>query len=217
MSSARIVHQFLSKPCNAELLKITIARTCALQDLLKNELLRKVVLQIVESLPSQSNLYEELKEALPSPYVSIERIGKIISRDIGMTTKIIPLINSAYYGVRRRISSPTEAVIVLGTDVIKALVLMHNIFTYFNHAQLPEFSADMLWKHSLIAGAFARKIALAENYKPVDYALVAGLLYDLGTLALIAYLPLQYKEALILAKEKNIPLPEAEQKILDGT
>ena len=216
LSSARIVHQFLSKPCNAELLKITIERTCALQGLLKNELLRKVVLQI-ESLPSQSNLYEELKEALQSPYVSMEKIGKIISRDIGMTAKIIQLVNSAYYGVRRRISSPTEAVIVLGTDVIKALVLMHNIFTHFNHAQLPEFSADMLWKHSLMAGAFARKIALAENYKPVDDALVAGLLHDLGTLALIAYLPLQYKEALILAKNRNIPLPEAEQEIFDGT
>lgn len=117
--------------------------------------------------------------------------------------------------MHRRISSPTEAVIFLGTDVIKALVLIHNIFTHFNHAQLPEFSADMLWKHSLMAGAFARKIALSENYKPVDDALVAELLHDLGTLALIAYLPLQYKEALILAKDRNIPIPEAEQKILD--
>jgi len=216
LSSARIVHQFLSKPCNMELLKTTIERTCALQNLLKSELLRQVALQI-ESLPSQSNLYEELKETLQYPNVSMETIGKIISRDIGMTAKIIQLVNSAYYGMRRRIANPTEAVIVLGVDVIKSLVLMYNIFSHFNNVQLPEFSAEMLWKHSSATGAFARKIAMMENYKPADDALVAGLLHDLGTLALIAHLPSQYKKALELTRKENIPIPEAEQKILNGT
>ncbi len=218
LSSSRIVHQFLSKPCDTELLKTTIERACALQDLLKDESLRKLVLQM-ESLPSQSNLYIEIKEVLQSPSVSMEKIGQIISRDMGMTAKTLQLVNSAFYGLRRRISSPTEAAVVLGVNTIKALVLSHNLFSHFNHIQFPWFSPDALWKHSSIAGLFARQIAKSENYKleMLDDALVAGMLHDMGKLVLVANLPAQYNKAQALSHDKNIPFWEAEQETLKGT
>ncbi len=125
LSSSCIVHQFLSKPCDTELLKTTIERACALQNLLKDESLKKLVLQI-ESLPSQSGLYTEIREALQSPNISMGKIGQIIAGDIGMTAKVIQLVNSAFYGLRRRISSPTEAVVILGVNTIKALAFHHN-------------------------------------------------------------------------------------------
>ncbi|MEK6622283.1 MAG: response regulator [Planctomycetota bacterium] len=218
LSSSSIVHQFLSKPCDTELLKTTIERACALQNLLKDESLKKLVLQI-ESLPSQSSLYTEIKEALQSPNISMGKIGQIIARDIGMTAKTIQLVNSAFYGLRRRISSPTEATVILGVNTIKALVLSHNIFSNFNHVIFPGFSPDALWKHSSVAGLFAREIAKAENYKPemIEDALVAGMLHDLGKLVLVANLPAPYNKAQALARGKIMPLCEAEQEVLGGT
>lgn len=218
LSSSHLVHQFLSKPCDTESLKTTIARSCALQDLVKDESLKKLVLQI-ESLPSLSKLYTEILEALQSPNVSMEKVGQVISKDLGMTAKILQIVNSAFYGLRRRISNPTEAVVVLGMSTIRALVLSYQLFSNFEHVKLQKFSADRLWKHSMIVGAFAKQIARAENYpsKLIDDALIAGMFHDVGKLILAANLPLRYDEMLDLVNEKSIPHWEAEQEIFNGT
>ncbi|MCF6154388.1 MAG: HDOD domain-containing protein [Candidatus Brocadia sp.] len=218
LSSSHLIHQFLSKPCDTESLKTTIARSCAMQGLLKDKSLKKLVLQI-ESLPSLSNLYLEILEVLQSPNVSMEKVGQVISKDLGMTAKILQIVNSAFYGLRRRISNPTEAVVVLGLSTIRALVLSYQLFSSFEHVKLRRFSADILWKHSMIVGAFAKQIARAENYpsKLIDDALIAGMFHDIGKLILAANLLLQYDKMLDLVYEKSIPHWEGEQEIFNGT
>lgn len=218
LSSASVVHQFLSKPCDTESLKTTIARTCSLQYLLRDETLKKLVMQ-TGSLPSLSDLYVEFIELLKSPNVSIEKIGRIISKDIGMTAKILQLVNSAFYGLRRRISDPAEAAIILGLNTIKALVLSHQLFTQFDQARLPWFSSNSLWKHSFLAGLLAKQIARTENCPEIlaEDALAAGMLHDLGIVVLANNLPDKYKKLIQLVRDKNICLREAEQEIFGGT
>ncbi|MEP9409792.1 MAG: HDOD domain-containing protein [Candidatus Brocadia sp.] len=218
LSSSHLMHQFLSKPCDTESLKATIARACALHDLVKDESLKKLVLQ-VESLPSLSKLYTEILEMLQSPDVSMEKLGDIISRDLGMTAKILQIVNSAFYGLRRRISNPTEAVIILGLSTLRALVLSYQLFSSFEHIKLERFSANALWKHSMIVGTFTKQIARDENCPPkmLDDALIAGMFHDIGKLIIVANLPLRYDKMLDLVREKNIPHREAEQEIFNGT
>lgn len=218
LSSSHLMHQFLSKPCDTESLTTTIIRSCALQELVKDESLKKLVLQI-ESLPSLSNLYIEILEVLQSPNVSMEKVGQVISKDLGMTAKILQIVNSAFYGLRRRISNPTEAVVVLGLSTIRALVLSYQLFSSFEHVKLRRFSAGILWKHSMIVGAFAKQIAMAENFpsKVIDDALIAGMFHDIGKLILAAHFPSQYDKMLDLVYEKSIPLWKAEQEIFNGT
>lgn len=218
LSSSCVVHQFLSKPCDTQMLKTTIERACALQNLLQRESLKKLVLQI-ESLPSQSSLYAEIKAALQSPNISMGKIGQIIARDVGMTAKTIQLANSSFYGSRRRISSPTDAAVILGINTIRALVLSHNIFSDFTHTTSSWLSPEELWKHSSATGLFAREIAKMESYTPemTEDALIAGLLHDLGKLVLATNLSAQYNEAQQLSHGRNIPLWEAEQTVFGGT
>lgn len=218
LTSSHLVHQFLSKPCDTESLNTTIARSCVLQDLVKDGSLKKLVLQ-VESLPSLSTLYMEILEALQSPNVSMEKIGLVISRDLGMTAKILQIANSAFYGLRRRISNPTEAVVVLGMSTIRALVLSYQLFSNYEHVTLQKFSADKLWKHSMIVGSFAKQIARMENYpsKLIDDALIAGMFHDIGKLLLAANLSLRFDSMLDMAQEKSIPHWQAEQEIFNGT
>ncbi len=218
LASTSMMHQFLSKPCDTELLKSTIMRACRLQDLLKDESLKRLVMQ-TESLPSLSNLYAEIMEALRSPNVSIKKIGQIISKDLGMTAKILQLVNSAFYGFHRRISDPAEAATILGLNAIKALVLTYSLFSSFKHGSLHKFSPYALWKHSLMVGSFAKQIAKIENYplKAIDDAFVAGMLHDLGKLVLAISLPERYNKKLTLIQEKNISHLEAEQEIFNGT
>lgn len=218
LSSTRIVHQFLSKPCDAETLKTTLARVFAAQELLKDEMLRNMVLQI-ESLPSLPGLYAEIINELQSPNADIKKTGHIISRDIGMTAKVLQIVNSAFYGLQRRISNPTEAAIILGTNVIRALVLSHHLFSHFNDVKLLGLSPDELWKHSILTGSFAGQIVKSENLPPerVDDALVAGMLHDIGKLILAKYMSDRYLKALVMAHEKHIPHWEAEGEAFGGT
>jgi DNA-binding NarL/FixJ family response regulator len=91
-------HQYLSKPCNAEDLRIAIARALAMRDLLASEPLKQLASRI-GSLPSLPASHAQLMRELRQPEPSVERVAEIISRDIGMTTKILQLVNSSFFGL----------------------------------------------------------------------------------------------------------------------
>ncbi len=211
-------HQFLSKPCRAQTIKKTVNRACALRDLLVNERLQLLVSQM-QSLPSLPSLYAELIKELEAPEGSIRKVGEIISRDLGMTAKVLQMVNSAFFGVRRHISSPTEAVSLLGLNTIMTLVLTIQIFSQFNEEPLPGFSPTALWSHSLRVGLFAKRIAQAagQEVEVVKDSFTAGLLHDAGRLVLAANLPRQFVQALALARAEGISLCEAEQQVFETT
>lgn len=218
LKSVRPAHQYLSKPCNDEVLKSAIRRSCGLRDLLADKFLKQLISRI-DSLPSLPTLYLEIMREVASPYSSMHKIGEIISRDIGMTAKILQLVNSAFFGFRRHIASPAEAAELLGLETIKALVLSVKIFSQFDHAGMKIFAADRIWGHSLATGIFAKTIAKAEKKKRavIDDAFMAGLLHDAGKLILAANLPQPYKEALAVARHQGSPVLEAERQAFGVT
>jgi len=211
-------HQYLAKPCDAETLKDTISRACALRNLLADESLKQVIAQM-PSLPSLPAVYAELTRTLNSPDASVQAVGRIIASDVGMTAKILQLVNSAFFGLRRHVSSPAEAAVLLGLETIKALVLSVQVFSEFRAAQLEGFSLEALWKHSLATGAGAKQLAADEKSdgKLVDCALMAGLLHDAGKLVLAAHLGPRYGQTIAAARERGLPLWQAERETLGTT
>jgi HD-like signal output (HDOD) protein len=211
-------HQYLSKPCDAEVLRRMLGRACALRDLLADENLKRVVSGL-GSLPSRPALYAELLEECQSPDPSVTRVASIIARDVGMTAKILHLINSAYFGIRRRISDPLHAVQLLGLEQVKGLVLWAQVFSQFEPGRIPAFSIEGHAAHSFAVSTFARHTAVAAAADPTvtEEAGVAGLLHDCGKLVLAANLPGRYAEALALAHAEGIPTAEAEARVLGAT
>jgi YesN/AraC family two-component response regulator len=96
LPSVKLAHQYLSKPCDAAILQTAINRTCTLYELLSKETLQRLVAGIT-LLPSLPTLYQEIMEAVHSPNSSLAQIGKIIEQDLGMTAKILQLVNSAFF------------------------------------------------------------------------------------------------------------------------
>lgn len=213
MKSVGPAHQYLSKPCDATHLKVTVERACALRDLLTNDSLQRLVSQI-QLLPSLPSLYVELIGELQSSNASTKKVAEIIAQDLGMSTKILQLVNSAFFGLRQTVSSPAEAASLLGVDTIMSLVLSHQIFSQFSQAEVPGFSSTALWSHSLAVGVFSKRIAKAEDqeHKMTEDAFAAGLLHDSGKLVLAANLPSLYSEMLAQADAQNLTLVEAERK-----
>ena len=108
-----------------------------------------------------------------------------------MSAKILQLVNSAFFGLPRQVTSPVKAVQFLGFDTVKALVLSVKVFSMFSRSDLAVYSVDDLWHHSLGTGLCARAIAEREKWgqESTDEAFMAGLLHDIGKLILVEKFP----------------------------
>jgi HD-like signal output (HDOD) protein len=213
--SVAVTHQHLSKPCDPDLLKSTVTRACAIKDLLANDALRRVVSRL-KAIPSLPSLYTEVMNELQTADPSTQKVGEIIAKDPGMTGKILQMVNSSFFGVRRHVASPAQAAVLLGAEAIKALVLSVQIFTQFDQLTLRQLSIDAVWTHSNLTGALARRIAQAEHadQKTADHSFLAGLLHDAGKLVLAAHYSERYSEAVTLADREKLVLQQAEHNIL---
>ena len=204
-------HQYLSKPCNAEELRSAIARALALRDLLSNEDLKQLASRTC-SLPSLPSLHLQLTDELRKDEPSLERAAEIISKDIGMTTKVLQLVNSAFFGLPQPAANTLEAVTYLGLTTVRALVLSVQVFSQFDQKAIRNFSIEALAQHCWMTGLVARHIAELEHCDPKidDQCFLAGLLHDVGQIILAAGLPEQYTRVLETARETNRPIWEAE-------
>ena len=210
--------QYLSKQCDGEELTTTILQSCSLRHALSSDALRRLVSQ-VGSLPSLPSAYAEIMKEFQSTEASIAKIGDIIAKDVGMTVKLLQLANSAWFAVRHHISSPAQAVTMLGLDKVKAFVLYFQVFSKFDNARIPGFSIDDLATHSITTGMYAKLISEAEHADPhmIDHAFLAGLLHDVGVLILVANYADQYAEVLAQGRERGLSLVAAEQEMLGVT
>jgi len=204
-------HQYLLKPCDAQTLRATVQRAFCLRVLLYNPALRGLISQI-QSLPSIPAVYGELTTVLRSSDASPQAVGRIMARDMGMTAKVLQLVNSAFFGIRREIANPVDAVVYLGMETVRALVFTASAFSRFQLSSRCHFSIDELQQHSLAVGTLARQIARSMGLIPavVDHAFVGGLLHDIGKLVLASNYPEQYHEILQRVGEGSVRISDAE-------
>ena len=207
-------HQFIAKPFDIKQLKSTVWRVCALDGWLLDEKLRSVVAQLY-SVPSLPSLYFRIMEAIQAPDSAIEQIGRIIASDPAMTAKILQLVNSAFFGIARRISSPAEAVQFLGVARVRSLVLSLHVFTCFDEQRIKDFSIERVWKHSMTVGLVGQNIAKIQRAgrEIAEECYVSGMLHDIGKVMLASSLPEQYGRAVGIATERRIPMTEAEREV----
>ena len=128
--SVGVAHQFLVKPCDGNELRSVVQRTCALRATLISPEVLSTLTELGE-LPAIPALYAALNRELAKPEPSLPALSKLIGRDPGMSAKILQLVNSAFFGLRRRVKSINEAVTNLGTDVVRSLALSSTAFTTF--------------------------------------------------------------------------------------
>lgn len=192
--SVAATHQFLAKPCDAETLKETVQRTCQLRDMMSSDRLQKMTAEIGQ-LPSVPEIYSEMNAEMGKEDASMTAIASIVSRDLAMSAKILQLINSAFFGLRRQVSSIEQAVAYLGMDVIRALVLSESAFKSFDSTS-SAIKIDSLMRKSQAVAALAKQIAKTEsdNKVMIDDVFQAGMMHELGKLILATELADEYKK-----------------------
>ncbi|TLS66480.1 HDOD domain-containing protein [Mariprofundus erugo] len=208
-------HRFLAKPCDADTLKGAINQVLVMRSLLDNQQLKGLIAG-AERLPSLPGIYFDIEQELNREHASMQRVGEIISRDVGITAKVLQMANSPIFGCRRWIDNPEQAVVMLGADVIKALTLYIQACSAM---PVPEgISLQRIFAHSLIVARLAREIA-AEQGQPKSVcseAFLAGMLQNIGSLVLLSSFPDTYLEIVARAEQQGRPVWELEREILGG-
>ena len=205
-------HQYLSKPCDGEELKQKIIHAFALRELLDNPQLKEIVSRL-QTVPSLPQLYVAVTDALRLPDVSVAKIADLVAQDMGMTSKVLQLVNSAFFGLPCRVSNPQQAVSLLGIDNVKALVLSVHVFSELEGQSTQEMS--FLWSHSMHTAALAKAITHSQHCKQTieDEAFAAGLLHDVGRLVLASVCGNQYQSVFRIAAEEPASISEIEQGV----
>ncbi len=175
-----VAHSFLTKPCKPGVLEEVVRRSCGLQALLGSESLRTLV-GGVAGLPVKPEVYTRLTEAIADPMIEMSQIAKIVTRDMGLASKVLHLTNSAFFGSKRNFVSVDQAVTFIGIRMLRKVVLSAEVFAAFSPKQsLGGLSLDYEQKHGLACAGIARRIA--GDPEQGEYAFLAGMLHDVGKL-----------------------------------
>jgi HD-like signal output (HDOD) protein len=192
-----IAHQVVKKPFIPPQLFELIERTCKVSEALSNERLR-VVLGQLGALPALPQTYQKLVELTGNPDVSLDAVSSVVERDPAISGAVLRIINSAYFGLPRRVSSVRETVRFLGIQPLKNIVLTVEVFEGLASGR----AAQAMQQEALIRACAMRELlgrtALAES------AFAAGVLCDVGALLLVTRLPI---DAMAIGKKVEIGSP----------
>jgi putative nucleotidyltransferase with HDIG domain len=134
--------------------------------------------QALENLPTLPGVMAKLSTMVESPTISTAQVGEMIQADQVLSAKVLRLINSAFFGFPGKISTVTHALVLLGFNAVKGLVLTASVFDIMATEMMN------LWKHSLGVSLAAGIISRRLNLKDTEEVIVAGLLHDIGKVAL---------------------------------
>ena len=169
----------------------------------------------VEDLPTLSRTIIRITEIINNPKSSAKDLAGVITDDQILTARLLRLVNSAFYGFPQRISTVTGAVILLGFDAIRNLLLTTSVFDLFSKGGMGDtFDQEKLWDHSLGCAVGAKVIGKYLRYEKVEELFVAGLLHDIGKIVEMLYLRDDFAKVLSMVNNKNILIVTAEDYAL---
>lgn len=208
---ATVAHQFLAKPCAAEVLIRVISRTRELNTLLNDRRLQAVVGQ-VGALRSPARLYTELSDLLARDDVDPQELVRVIAQDPALSSKLLQLANSAFFGSSASVSDIETAVLRVGPRVLRNLKLGGGAFESAAAAAASveaSFSVDELQARSLDIARLSSKLVTETEDAPL--AFMAGLMSNIGELVLATFTPERLYASRVEATMRAVPAYVAER------
>lgn len=198
-------HQYLAKPFDNAHLRQLIHRSFAARDRITDRGLQNVITGL-KSIPSLRQVHQSLLAELEDNRHASTSIGQLVASDPGLSVKVLQLANSPLFGQGDLISSPVDAVICLGTDLVAALVFSQTLFRHYDKLSHADIDVERIWNHcwevAYLAQHICREKGLAR--RAGEEAFLAGLLHESGRLILSDNFRDQFHtacEAARLAKE----------------
>ncbi len=159
--------------------------------------------QKVKDIPSLPEVVTKVVKLVQDPNSSALQLGKVISHDPGLTAKVLKLVNSAYYGFPKQISSIQHAITILGFATMRGLVLSSSVVKIFTPKSTGLIALDYkkFWKHSLLSAISSKTVGEFTGHKAEDDIFSAAIMHDIGKIILEQYDHENYIKALKQAPE----------------
>ncbi|HSV74360.1 MAG TPA: HDOD domain-containing protein [Chthonomonadales bacterium] len=170
-------------------------------------------------LPPLPAVVTRVLQTVNSPETSADDLNRLISLDQSLSSKLLRIVNSSYYGFPKRISTVTHAVVILGFNTVRNLVLGVSTFEMLSQRRpaAAGLNRTLYWEHSVAVAVGASLLAAKKRPRTrtfVEEAFISGLLHDIGGLFLDCYFPTQYAVTLAFAGREGVPMVEAERLVL---
>ncbi|MBN1257672.1 MAG: HDOD domain-containing protein [Planctomycetes bacterium] len=174
------------------------------------------IIKCIDNLPTMPQVLTALLGILDDPKSSATDINEIMSRDPVLVARILKVVNSAFYALPNRVSSISQAIVILGFNTVKSLAISTTMIDIFSNRD-ERFSYEKFWSHSVGCGTIAMLLSKKHPGINADTAFVAGLMHDIGKLVLDQYVPDDFKGILEIAERQQVSFQEAEQAVLETT
>jgi HD-like signal output (HDOD) protein len=165
-------------------------------------------------LVSPPNTYLQLMDLLNDPDSSIDDISAVINTDPALTTRLLKIVNSPFYGFPSQINTISRAITIVGTRELIQLVLATTVIERFNGIPDDLIDMNVFWKHSLASAVTAKLLAKQAGQRATERFFIAGLLQNIGSLVLYQSMPEIAREAINSAEFGHELMHLAEQRLL---
>ena len=169
----------------------------------------------IDDLPTLPRTVLKITELVNDPKSSAKDLARVITDDQILTARLLKLVNSSFYALPQRISTVTGAIVLIGFDAIRNLLLTTSVFDIFaGKNKKKQQKQEKLWDHSLGCAVGAKVIGTYLRYDNIEELFVAGLLHDIGKIVEMTFQPDEFSKVVATVKRKNILMITAENCIL---
>ena len=173
------------------------------------------IIEKINDLPTLSRTVLKITELVNDPKSSAKDLARVITDDQVLTARLLKLVNSSFYGFPQRISTVTGAIVLLGFDAIRNLLLTTSVFDLFaNRNRKKKQDQERFWDHSLGCAVGAKVIGNYLRHDKIEELFVSGLLHDIGKIVEMMYLPDEFGKVVAVINRENILMTTAENKVL---
>ena len=178
----------------------------------------RATIESITDLPTLPVVVAKITSQIANPATNAADIGRLIEQDQALTGKVLRLVNSAYYGFPKQIKSIQHAVVILGFNKVKTIIITASVFGAFRGRRPGGLDLRRFWQHSLAVAIASKVVAerLGAGHAAED-AFIGGLLHDIGKVVMDQYQPNIYAPIVKYANDKGILLVDAEQEVMGLT
>ncbi len=174
------------------------------------------ILNKVREFPTLASFFSALSGTIANPNANIHDVAEVIERDQASVTKLLKIANSSIYGFRSRISNVSQAILFIGFEEVRNILLTLKVIQLFRtrDSDIKLINPIDFWKHSIGTGVIARSIGMNIGIQNTDILFLSGIVHNIGKLLFYIAAPDDYENALELHRTQKINIQDAEREIL---